>query len=352
MVTITSTSAGWRRRERGEPRLGIAVAGGAGVVFAIGAISLASEHAPDSGRAWGSAAITAALVVLAYAVWSFVPPIARAALVATIAIGIPATVVFVFALHPHRFADLRPAFAVSAAGLALAYAVGFARARVLLLALALTITWSWLTLEAARPEVPLVPFGISSSYSAMGGTDSFGSLDCNPDNLDSPACNQPLTPTEPRAPRPGPLAAVSLAFGALYFAALYALDRRGQRGTATALPVPGALAVVVGLSALAATWHVYWLIALITMASGVAVGFTGLVRQRRFTIWFGALLATVGTVILAGDLTDRSVGLDTANSSTRIGVALMLFGIAAAAGGIALARLLGEPRSDAPDLSP
>jgi hypothetical protein len=97
---------------------------------------------------------------------------------------------------------------------------------------------------------------------------------------------------------------VSLLFGLVYGGALFAFDRRRWHGLATALVVPGFLALFTGTEVLGNAAHHAWTGGLFTFVAGVAFALVGDMGGRRFTTWAGGVLAAFGVYVFAGDVTN------------------------------------------------
>jgi hypothetical protein len=128
---------------------------------------------------------------------------------------------------------------------------------------------------------------------------------------------------------------VSLVFGAGYLAAVALLDRRGWRGAGTPFAVAAHAALPIGILLLSSDLEV--------AGTGVALVIVGLV-----TSWVGALGARRATTIIGAIETVAGIGLlvgDTMNDSdpSSVGLALVVIGIAIAAGAHLLHLVTGEP---------
>ena len=349
--------------DRPPPWLGRALAAGGGTLITIGVVTLEGDHAPTSGPAYVPALACVAMVAVAYVLWRFVPSLVRAALVPLVVIGIGATFAFLFLTDANSFADVRPFLLLASGAWALAWAVGSLRGRALLLALALVGMWFWATGEISKPSTPVGPLANGTSAFAFpfaGTTSSSESFACSsgssssippittPDGATIDPCQFTVPPTADQAfqPSTAPFAKVgflSLLIGIGYFGCLALLDARGKAAAARAFIIPGLIAVAFGIGELAARYHQFWSIGLLTLGVGLFVGATGVVRQRRFTTWAGAFGATIGVVIVSADLTDRAVDLNGSSPATKIGTAFALFGVAWVLAAMAVGRVLNEP---------
>lgn len=358
------TRLGWRAERRPTPWLHHAVAAGGGAVFAFGVIGLAGEAAPDASDdpALWSALICAASVAfgLVLAARDGVPGALPSAAVSLVGIGIAATAAFLFLPGSQEFSDLRPLLLVVIGAWAVIWLIGPLRGRAVFLALALGTAWFWIVGEVSDSVVE-TPFGLYQEETASGvftypeqsgvlvpadslEDDPFAedSFEADPFAEDSSGWFG-YSPSEAEEPDWGAIGVASLLVAGVYWGAVALLDRRGMHGVATAAIVPAALALPFGLVMLGVELEEVVVIGLVTVAAGVLVGWSGIAGRRRFTVWFGAFVATVGVLLVSGDITDRSLGDDGENLGIVFGVIAMAFGAAAAAGAVYLGRALGEP---------
>jgi hypothetical protein len=137
---------------------------------------------------------------------------------------------------------------------------------------------------------------------------------------------------------------VSLAFGLLYVAALWMLDRRGWRGLATAFVVSGAGAMFTGTTVLGNAADHAWVGGLLTFAAGILFGVVGHLGGRRFTAWTGGLMAAIGVVTVALDASDLSGSISDGDVDlVQPGLIVIGAGIALVAVAYLLAMILTDP---------
>ena len=138
---------------------------------------------------------------------------------------------------------------------------------------------------------------------------------------------------------------VSAFFGIAYLGALYALDRGGRRGLATAFVVPGVVALVTGTQSFGQAAHHAWVGGALTFAAGILIGVVGDRTGRRFTTWAGAATVALGALIVALDAGHISHAVG--NGNVRLagpGMIIASFGVALVATAYIVAQLLGRPR--------
>jgi hypothetical protein len=216
------------------------------------------------------------------------------------------------------------------------------------LALALGTVWFWVIGEVSDAVVE-APLGVYEEDFVSGSDDGFTEDPFAEDPFaEDPFAGDVLddgisVPDEAEEPDWGAVGIASLLVAGTYWAGVALLDRRGMQGVATAAIVPATLALPFGLVMLGVELEEIVAIGVLTSAAGVLVGWSGIAGRRRFTVWFGAFVATVGVLLVAGDVTDRTIGDDDENGGVIFGVIAMAFGAAAAAGAVFLGRALGEP---------
>src|SRR3954468_15761935 len=115
---------GWGGDRRGTPWLGHAIAGGAGALIAIGAISIGVDAYPNDSDDPGvvGALLCVALVVASFVAMARLPGTLRAAAVACIAIGIAGAFAFLFFPGINQVGDLRGFWLLTIAAWLLAFA--------------------------------------------------------------------------------------------------------------------------------------------------------------------------------------------------------------------------------------
>lgn len=142
---------------------------------------------------------------------------------------------------------------------------------------------------------------------------------------------------------------VSVLFGLAYLAAMFVLDRRRQRGLATAFVVPAAAALIEGTSVLGNAAGHAWVGGLLMLLAGVLVGAVGhLALDRRFTTWLGGVLIGIGALTIALDAVnlDSSTGGDGDLKIAGPGLIVIGVGIALVALAFVAAQVLPDPAPD------
>jgi hypothetical protein len=146
---------------------------------------------------------------------------------------------------------------------------------------------------------------------------------------------------------------VSAFFGVAYLAALFALDRGGRSGLATAFVVPGFVALLSGTESLGVAAHHAWVGGLLTLVAGLGIGFVGDRTKRRFTTWAGAVAAAFGTLTVALDTAHISRAFGASNVKLAgPGLIVIGFGVGLVALAVVLAGLLGWPGEMTPGARP
>jgi hypothetical protein len=205
---------------------------------------------------------------------------------------------------------------------------------------------------------------ITSDFSEFGATcgDTFTG---SPGFCDQPSFDfdeepsdtfNPMVPTTPFQTSGGDksfeIGFVSVLFGLAYLAALFVLDRRKQRGLATAFVVPALAALIEGTSVLGNAAGHAWVGGLLTLLAGVLIGTVGhLSGARRFTTWVGGLLIAFGALTIALD----AVNIDSTTSddgNLKIGgpgLIVVGVGIALVAFAFLAAQVLPDPDPEEPE---
>jgi hypothetical protein len=156
----------------------------------------------------------------------------------------------------------------------------------------------------------------------------------------------PYSYSDIRQPNFGEMAAVGAIFGIGYLFALLALDRRGRHGLATAFVVPGVIALAVAVIFFGAEAENAAVAGIVSVAAGLFIGSVGAQSQRRFTVWTGAFFATVGALLVAGEISSDAVGDDNDGEGVVFGVITIAFGVVMTVIATFVARLLSEPAED------
>jgi len=270
--------------------------------------------------------------------------------------------------HAHRFADVRPFLLLAIGAYALCFVAPRVGGRGIFLALVLLLGWLWVLGEVVGNDgfsyapVPTPPPHTMFSLAALHrqATVSLDDLDSSdplystalacdngnmtacdslyhlaPDGSDfqqfgaqcgssSSAFNVPgecessFTPgidggrgsfsdsNTPFNDKSLEIGIVSTLFGLAYLAGLFVLDRRGYRGLAVAFVIPCAEALFSGTQSLGNAAHHAWVGGLLTLIAGLLFGVVGDRDGRRFTAWFGSVVAAIGLAIIALDLSHSS----------------------------------------------
>jgi hypothetical protein len=347
-----NTSRDWRSARRGTPWLGHAIAGGGGALVAAGVVAIGADLYPDPSDdpGWAGALLCVALVVVSIVALPRVPALIRSALIATIAVGIAGAAGFLLLPGVHGVDDLRGFFALTVAAWVVAFLVGPTRGRTLLLGLALLLAFTWALAEVADFS-SFSPFPITTSIESSSGTtiDSItpGSID---DSLNGDSFSeQPFTDDSsssfdaPDEPNWGELGIVAAIFGVAYLLAVALLDARGRSGTSTAFVAPGVVALIFAIYFFATEANNAAVAGAVSVAAGLFCGAVGTQSHRRFTVWTGAFLATIGAALLAGQLTSSTVDSGDDNGATVFGITAIVFGAVMVAVAFVTARFLREP---------
>jgi drug/metabolite transporter (DMT)-like permease len=153
-----------------------------------------------------------------------------------------------------------------------------------------------------------------------------------------------LTFTKPHEPDYGALGALSVAFGFVYLIGVAVLDARGRRGIATAAVIPGVIAMLDAVIFLGQKADNIVVTGLLTLAAGLFVGAVGAQSQRRTTVWFGAIGATLGVVILTTKIADSTTNSGSnSHAASVFGAFTIAFGVVMVVAAFFIARLLHEP---------
>jgi hypothetical protein len=344
-----ATSGDWRSERRGTPWLGHAIAGGGGALVAAGVVAIGADLSPDASDdpGWAGALLCVALVVVSIVALARVPALVRSALIATVAVGILGAAGFLLLPGVHGVDDLRGFFALTITACVVAFLAPPTRGRTLLLGLALVLAFSWALAEVADFS-SFSPFPIVTSVDSSSGAtlDSItGDSIVGDDSFtESPFTADLSSPSDgPDEPNWGELGIVAAVFGVVYLLAVALLDARGRAGTATAFVVPGVVAISLAVYFFGVEANNAAVAGAVSVAAGLFCGAVGTQSHRRFTVWTGAFLATIGAALLAGQLTSSTVDDGDANGATVFGITAIVFGAAMVAVAIVTARFLREP---------
>jgi hypothetical protein len=211
------------------------------------------------------------------------------------------------------------------------------RGRAIFLGLALLVLWSFaVTQIAGTSDLNDLNFESGSTFDTgsetVGGDDfeefdddDFGTFDSDEEEFETDA------------------GAVSLLFGAGYLAAAWALDRRTLLGAGTPFIAVGVLAAIIGAIIVGADSGQIGG-GLLAVAVGLGIGFVGARgRDRRASVWIGALTAVVGIAVVIEDIVDLE------DSASEFAAFAILVGAGIVVGAAFLSRLLGEPDDEQPE---
>jgi hypothetical protein len=178
--------------------------------------------------------------------------------------------------------------------------------------------------------------GIRGGADAFGGCqsefgdDSFGGDDEFGDFEETPLGPSVFAPTAGVSDdKTLEIGLVSTLIAAIYLVGLVLLDRKAYRGLATAFVVPAILALVSGVSSLGDWSGELFAGGFLAFSAGVVLGFIGQVQRRRFTTWFGGLLAAVGTLLIALDAASIDSSVDSVTGDVKLigpGLLVIVFG--------------------------
>ncbi len=275
-------SVGPDSRERPRPSSSAALAGLGGAVLAGGVLAVALGDDPTRGQV---IAVSLALLAAAWALRMFV----KLTEVQSAAVGVAVVAIPTFAAAL-TVGEGRGGFwtgLLLAALFIAAWALPGFKSRNLLLGLgALALVGAFGSLTSTDGG----DIEQCDQYLEDGDFESFDS-ECQDVYTDSASSVLP-TPFTDNA---GDQGAIYLVGGALYLGLTWWLDRRGHRGTGTALGAAGLVAALVGTSMLATKFGGNWA-PLLVLAVGLVVAAVGSHGARRATTWWGAVLAAVGIV--------------------------------------------------------
>lgn len=308
---------GWRATRRPKPLVGTSLAGVAGVLLAVGVVTIGAAQARgDGGSGVAGTILSLVLVAAGLALLRLAPHPLPSAGTSALVIAVPSFWVFLLVVQSGSSSG-DAATVLTAATLVGFYLFGPARGRAVFLALALLLIWGFV-------------------LGKTGDSGTFGTLQNESRTFSDSGSSlyNPATPSYLGA------ALVSLLFGFGFFAALMKLDTRRLFGIATAFVVPAIAATVSGTILLGEEWGVI-AGALIGLAVGIAIALVGSRGQRRATAWSGALGALVAVVYLVGYVTKDASGPEA------FGAAAIAGGVALAAAAVLLQLAFEEPDEDA-----
>ncbi|MDQ1520192.1 MAG: hypothetical protein QOI55_1265 [Actinomycetota bacterium] len=340
--TIGANRSGWRAERRGTPWFGHAIAAGGGALVAIGVVAIGGDVYPNGSDdpGWIGALLCLALIVVAAVALPRVPSAVRSACVAAIAIAVPGGVGFIFFPGVNGLGDVRPFFAVTIVLWLLAFVLGPTRGRTLFFGLALLLAFSWALTEVA--DVGSAPFFVppfaSSFSSSLDSSSGSGTTQFGDSTAPSPFV------TETSKPNWGEMGGVAGGFAAVYLLGVVLLDARGRRGIATAAVLPGVVALVLAVVFLGTEAKSVVVAGLLSVTAGLFCGSVGAQSHRRFTVWTGAFLATVGALLLTGKIADAATNDSNGdNAATIFGLCTIAFGAVMVGVALLVGRVLREP---------
>ncbi len=129
----------------------------------------------------------------------------------------------------------------------------------------------------------------------------------------------------------------------MYLLGVVVLDTRGKRGVATAAVLPGVIALVAAVIFFGNLANSTIVAGALSVAAGLLCGSVGAQSHRRFMLWTGALLATVGALFFAGRITQASTSGGNSHTASVFGAFAILFGVVMIVVAMLVGRLLGEP---------
>lgn len=356
----------WRAAERGTPWASHALAAAGGVLLVLGVAIVGLDSVADDGSGTLGATLCLLLVAAALLVLMVAPPVFAAACIAVIATAVPIGAAFAVFPSVDEASELRAFFAISIIGWLVCVLFFGSRGRPVLAALVLIALFTWALFEVndwgestggTIGPVVTTPFGTDPFGEDSGSDFQFeDDLDFQfEDDFDSqfPDIEESFEEGDDRALETG---LVSLVFAIVYLGALGVLDRSGRRGFAVAFVLPGIAALVIAITALGGETESALAGGLFAIIGGVVLIYVGSPARRRFTIWFGAAMATVGALLIAGDFTDPRVDLFGSGEGIDLvgfGVLTAVFGAIVVLAAEPLRRLLGEPEhGDEPVVTP
>lgn len=268
-------------RERPLPSIRTAVAGLGGVVLAAGVFGVALGDDPSRGRA---IAIALAVIAVAWLNRTFVKlPEVQAAAVGMVVVAIPTFAVA--ATASDGGGSFWTGLLLAALFVAAWLLPGFKNRNLLLGLGAIALVFAFGSLSSTENS----EFEKCNRYIEEGDFDSFDE-ECQDVAYEEPS----LIPT-PFTDNVGDQGIIYLVGGAAYLGLTWWLDRRGQRGTATAFAAAGLLVTLVGTAMLAAEFGGTWA-PVFVLAVGLIISLVGSHGGRRATTWWGAVLTTIAVV--------------------------------------------------------
>jgi hypothetical protein len=363
--------------ERTSPWLGTSVAAMGGVLVAIGVVALGTDlgSGDDNFNQAPGIALSVVMVALSLALVSRLPGASKGAALGAAAAGIPVLTGFVLLSDASSFDDLRAFQILTIIGWLLVFFLGPLRMRTVFLGLALAVAWQFAIVEVSNIEdgglfwyapdgfIPTTEsdFDSSSTFDFETDSDCDGIIDSDDatpfgDSGTDTLCvfdtgadssvdfdSSSNGPADTRVP----ISLTSMAFGFGYLFAMRRADRSGQTAIGTAFAATGTIALAVGIIAWGTFLESAGAAGFFALVAGLFIAWTGAGR-RRFTTWFGALGASIGVLLVAGDATSTIDGGGGDGSASWFGVLTIAFGVGLALIATVLARVLAEPNAGAP----
>ncbi|MBI4883999.1 MAG: DUF2510 domain-containing protein [Actinobacteria bacterium] len=280
-------SVGADSRERPRPSAGAALSGLGGAVIAGGVLAVALGDDPSRGQV-----IVVSLMILA-AAWTlrmFLKPTeVQAAAVGMAVVAIPTF-----------------AAAVSVNDGTSGFWTG------LLLAALFIAAWALPGFKSRNLLLGLGALALVGAFGSLTSTDGGDLERCDQyledgdfDSFDAQCQDVYADPATVFLPGPftdnaGDQGAVYLFGGALYLGLTWWLDRRGHRGTGTAIGAAGLVSALIGTSMLASKFDDTWA-PILVLSVGLLISVVGSHGERRATTWWGAALAAIGVVWFVAD---------------------------------------------------
>jgi len=352
---------GWRAAERGTPWTSHAVAAAGGILLVIGVAIVGLDSSADDGSGTLGATLCLLLVAAALLVLMVAPPVFAVACIAVIATAVPIGAAFAVFPNADEASEVRAFFAISIIGWLVCLLFFGSRGRPVLASLILIALFTWAVLEvnewgensgASIGGVVTTPLGGDPFSEDFGG--DFEEFEDFEDFEDFEGQFDDFEEFEEPEDRTLATGLVAALFAIVYLGALGLLDGARRRGFATAFVLPGIAALVVAVSLLGSEMDSALGGGVLAIVAGAVLLYLGTIARRRFTIWFGAAMATVGALLIAGDITDPNVDtFDGPPDLVGFGVLTAVFGAIVVLAAEPLRRLLGEPEhGDEPVVTP
>jgi hypothetical protein len=301
---------------------------------------------------------------------ALLPPRVHPAAITMIVIGVFGALGWWWLPKAQRFADVRPFLLLAIAAYALCFVAPRTRGRGIFVALILLLAWLWIlgevvgtdgysyapvptppphtlfslaalhrqatvTIDDLDPEDPLYTTALACNNGDMNACDSLYLIapegsdfqtfagQCGrgtPSFVVPGECSSfgggidgggsfgeaPQITGSPFADKSFEIGIISVLFGLAYLAGLFLLDRRGYHGLAVAFVIPCAVALFSGTQSLGNAAHHAWVGGALTFLAGLLFGVVGDRSGRRFTAWFGSVVAAIGLAIIGLDLSDSA----------------------------------------------